>query len=155
VARNLGLDNIKSGDFICFWDDDDEIIYNPFLLLDKNYDIISTVWNFSSDNLIDSTVYMAPLQGLIYNQDFINKYNLRLCNVRYGMEDSIFRTLTFLLTEKIKNINTTFYKRDARPDSTFTRNITITKYGKDRDKTADTLDWIEDNCWLSLLYSEF
>ena len=156
IARNLGLQS-SNDQYITFIDDDDLIIEDILSYCISGYDfIISEIKNWDKKTnknfpYIKALCYINSIQGIVYNRNFINQYNLQLPNLSKGTEDSIFRVINFLLSKNIKIIeNKSFYFRVYRSNSTFTKNYNLSKSTINRN----SFNLLTELIWLSNLYLE-
>ena len=156
IARNLGLQS-SNDQYITFIDDDDIIIEDILSYCISGYDfIISEIKNWDKKTnknfpYIKALCYINSIQGIVYNRNFINQYNLQLPNLSKGTEDSIFRVINFLLSKNIKIIeNKSFYFRVYRSNSTFTKNYNLSKSTINRN----SFNLLTELIWLSNLYLE-
>lgn len=156
IARNLGLQS-SNDQYITFIDDDDIIIEDILSYCISGYDfIISEIKNWDKKTnknfpYIKALCYINSIQGIVYNRNFINQYNLQLPNLSKGTEDSIFRVINFLLSKNIKIIeNKSFYFRVYRSNSTFTKNYNLSKSIINRN----SFNLLTELIWLSNLYLE-
>ena len=156
IARNLGLQS-SNDQYITFIDDDDIIIEDILSYCISGYDfIISEIKNWDKQTnknfpYIKALCYINSIQGIVYNRNFINQYNLQLPNLSKGTEDSIFRVINFLLSKNIKIIeNKSFYFRIYRSNSTFTKNYNLSKSTINRN----SFNLLTELIWLSNLYLE-
>ena len=149
VGRNLGLDNSNSN-YICFWDDDDEIQGNPLEYI-TDVDIISTRYPFAKNEYCDEKIYFSPVHGMIFNRNFLKKFNIRFPNIKWGMEDPIFRTISFMLTDKIKYYNHSYYYRNYRDNSNFGLMKIYNKSSSKTNKSLETFNYIEFLILFSLI----
>lgn len=156
IARNLGLQS-SNDQYITFIDDDDIIIEDILSYCISGYDfIISEIKNWDKKTnknfpYIKALCYINSIQGIVYNRNFINQYNLQLPNLSKGTEDSIFRVINFLLSKNIKIIeNKSFYFRVYRSNSTFTKNYNLSKSPINRN----SFNLLTELIWLSNLYLE-
>lgn len=156
IARNLGLQS-SNDQYITFIDDDDIIIEDILSYCISGYDfIISEIKNWDKQTnknfpYIKALCYINSIQGIVYNRNFINRYNLQLPNLSKGTEDSIFRVINFLLSKNIKIIeNKSFYFRVYRSNSTFTKNYNLSKSTINRN----SFNLLTELIWLSNLYLE-
>lgn len=156
ISRNLGLQS-SNDQYITFIDDDDIIIEDILSYCISGYDfIISEIKNWDKKTnknfpYIKALCYINSIQGIVYNRNFINQYNLQLPNLSKGTEDSIFRVINFLLSKNIKIIeNKSFYFRVYRSNSTFTKNYNLSKSTINRN----SFNLLTELIWLSNLYLE-
>lgn len=156
IARNLGLQS-SNDQYITFIDDDDIIIEDILSYCISGHDfIISEIKNWDKKTnknfpYIKALCYINSIQGIVYNRNFINQYNLQLPNLSKGTEDSIFRVINFLLSKNIKIIeNKSFYFRVYRSNSTFTKNYNLSKSTINRN----SFNLLTELIWLSNLYLE-
>lgn len=156
IARNLGLQS-SNDQYITFIDDDDIIIEDILSYCISGHDfIISEIKNWDKQTnknfpYIKALCYINSIQGIVYNRNFINQYNLQLPNLSKGTEDSIFRVINFLLSKNIKIIeNKSFYFRVYRSNSTFTKNYNLSNSPINRN----SFNLLTELIWLSNLYLE-
>lgn len=154
IARNLSL-SYSTGDFVAFVDDDDEIVDDILKYCDENYDMISTKFNIYKEEIVENDSIINPIYGIVYKNAYLKKYNLQLPQMRYGCEDSIFRAISFLLTKNIKFEDISFYKRNYREDSNFTKTVEPTKTKKSKyNKTIESFGAISDLTYICNLDKE-
>ena len=153
VARNIGLKNSKSK-YICFLDDDDEIVYNILNIISnkEDYDIISTPLDLGQGQIIRPNIFMGSVCPLILKREFLIKNNLYFNEKlsKNGAEDLLFRTSCFLISNKIKYEEIIFYKRNYRQDSHFVKKKIIPKYSSN-DETLESLRLLEQTIQISLI----
>lgn len=152
VARNLGLNNCNTN-FITFIDDDDVVSSDFLKILEEKYDIISTpIYIENKNSYTDSSLLINSVQGIIYKTSFLKeKLKLSFLPISEGLEDSIFRAISFISSENILFLDKekSFYTRILRTDSNFTRSHNI-EYICDNDNIFNDVSVIDDLIWLSL-----
>lgn len=155
-ARNLGILAGKSP-YITFLDADDEFQDNVLKYCNVNYDIISTPI-ISCDFIphkveieIPANHLMTGIHGLIISRKLVNNFNLLFPNIKYGMEDTIFRCTAFSLSNSKKYFQTTFYKDIDNPNSFFRYNIAELPYCLERNDKK-YFDYEQKSLWLYYFY---
>ena len=155
-ARNLGILAGKNP-YITFLDADDEFQDDVLKYCDINYDIISTsVLSYDFiPHKIEITVpadrLMTGIHGLIVSRKLVNNFNLLFPNIKYGMEDTIFRCVLFSLSESKEYFQTSFYKDMDNPNSFFRYNIAELPYQLER-KDEEYFKYEQNSSWLYYFY---
>ena len=152
-ARNLGISKGTSP-YISFLDGDD--IYQDDILkyCNDKYDFISTRITLLSDDY-NKTIYeyapMGGVHGLIISRSFLNKIQLSFPNVKYNMEDTLFRLILFSASTNKLTHSSSFYLYQDNPNSCFMHNIFPIDNPELQDEEYDC--YCCGSSWLSELFN--
>lgn len=145
-SRNKGIE-AGEDEFICFWDDDDEIIDNPLKIIrNRNYDMYDSFeQKTESDGKISQQIQFNlrnAIHSLIFKKDFLIRNNLFFIEGTEGCEDCVFRVVSSCVARNIEyNKEIIYYNWIRRPDSHYTMNLQIFA---SNEKSANTINNFTD-----------